>query len=271
MIAWAVARQSGAKFYLRIDDIDPGRNRAVDQQIRELEWLGIDWDGDIIYQSKRRDLYEDALRTLEADGNVFECYCSRKDIREAVRAPHSPMSHYPGTCLENITVKTGKPAALRLRPNVTEWRVLDELSGEVVGPIDAFVLRRGDGWPAYNLASVVDDILLGIDHVVRGDDLLEATPGQEYLAHLLGARPIKYVHVPLVLGEGGARLAKRDGAVTIEDMNLSQDRVLEVLTGSMGIKKCGDMESFLNEFRIENLPRHAVRFGTFEGKPELRM
>ncbi|MSS84221.1 tRNA glutamyl-Q(34) synthetase GluQRS [Actinomycetaceae bacterium WB03_NA08] len=268
LIAWALARQTGRSFFLRIDDIDPGRDGAADQQIRELERLGIDWDGPVYYQAKRRELYEEVLSDLQQRGLVFPCFCSRKDIREATRAPHMPPTHYPGTCLRltdgerREAMLSGKTPALRLKPSVTQWSIDDDFVGRFTGPVDAFVLRRGDLWPAYNLASVVDDIDLGVDQVVRGNDLLSSSPAQAYLTSLISDHPMTYVHVPLVLGPGGQRLAKRDGAVTMEDcedLGLSTKAVFTMLSASLNVPDCDTSKDFIRRFDLNKISAKPMR------------
>src|SRR5205823_11580686 len=137
---------------------------------------------------------------------------------EAPRAPHAPPGAYPGTCRDREpSPDAGRPAALRLRAGDLRVAVDDRLCGHFEGVVDDFVLRRGDGTPAYNLAVVVDDIDQGIDEVVRADDLLPSTPRQVHLATLLGLPVPAHAHVPLVLAPDGNRLAKRHGAVTLAD------------------------------------------------------
>lgn len=262
LVAWALARQSGRSFYLRIDDIDPGRDRGAESQIRDLEALGIDWDGPVIYQSQRRDLYEQALDDLRGQAHIFYCYCSRKEIREAVRAPHVLPTQYPGTCLTKVDPpeRNGRSPAIRLKPPPTAVRIDDRFVGPYEGAVDALVLRRGDGWPAYNLASVVDDIDLGVDQVVRGDDLLDSSPAQLYLGQLLSNWKPEFVHIPLVLNEDGKRLAKRDGAVTMSDIGLVSADVLRVLAESLGVSECVSPEDFVARFDLQNVDRKPVSY-----------
>lgn len=238
VLAEAWARATGRGFRLRIDDIDAARSSEIsaDRQLEDLEAVGLTWDGSVARQSDTLERYEVALDRLVEDGLVYECYCSRKDIAEAARAPHAVPGRYPGTCrdltdaqreqkLEELAA-VGRVPALRLRAQVAEWSVGEVFSdeatdGRYTGDVDDMVLRRGgaqDTGFAYNLAVVVDDTLAGIDQVVRGDDLLSSAPRQAYLAHLLELPEVEYVHVPLVLGPTGQRLAKRDGAVTLRQL-----------------------------------------------------
>lgn len=240
VLAEAWARTTGRGFRLRIDDIDASRSSEIsaDRQLEDLEAIGLTWDGAVARQSESVERYEVALERLAEDGLTYECYCSRKDIREAASAPHVTPGHYPGTCrdlddaerdrrCESLAAE-GRVPSLRLRAQVDRWTVRERFAsaagedGAYTGDVDDMVLRRGgsgaDAGFAYNLAVVVDDTLAGIDQVVRGDDLLDSAPRQGYLAHLLGLPEVEYVHVPLVLGPGGQRLAKRDGAVTLREM-----------------------------------------------------
>lgn len=229
ILAWAWARNSGRSFVLRMEDIDRVRSGSADRQIGDLKAIGLNWDGTILVQTTRSAAHTQALDYLLEQGYAFECYCSRKDIKEAASAPHVPPGHYPGTCL-NLTdterevrrrqlTEIGRTPALRLRAPASEWTVFDELHGSFTGPVDHFVLRRADGVPAYNLAAVVDDGFQHVDQVVRGDDLLSQAPAQAALATLLGIAVPTYVHVPLALSKAGSRLAKRDGAVTLADLH----------------------------------------------------
>lgn len=278
LIAWAWARYLGGRFLLRIEDIDPGRTGAADRQILELESLGIDWDEAPLYQSRRLALYEDALTDLARRDLLFECYCSRKDIREAARAPHSPPGHYPGTCRyltdaqrearREELASLGRMPALRLAPQTEAWTISDELHGSYTASIDAFVLRRSDGGPAYNLAVVVDDALSAITHVVRGDDLLSTAPGQAYLTTLLGTPAPVYGHVPLVLNREGKRLAKRDGAVTLEDLEglgWAVGDVVQMIAASVGVVGARTAAELLEGFRPALIPHAPFQFSPESG------
>lgn len=270
ILSWVWARRTGRAFVLRLEDIDRVRSGSAERQIADLQAIGIDWDGEILVQSTRHEAHTAALDDLAAKGLLFECYCSRKDIREAASAPHVPPGHYPGTCLhlseDERQAKRAELAAahrlpaLRLRAPASRWTVFDELHGEYTGPVDHFVVRRSDGVPAYNLAAVVDDGFQGVDQVVRGDDLLSQTPAQAALATLLGIPVPVYVHVPLALAPSGARLAKRDGAVTLEDLaalGWSPADVLEWIGHSLGVsgaRTAADLLDALSMDRLRAMP-----------------
>nr|WP_211206061.1 tRNA glutamyl-Q(34) synthetase GluQRS [Corynebacterium ulceribovis] len=268
-LAWLAARTSGRRFILRIEDIDRQRSKPEFEarQLADLAAIGLDWDGEVVRQSERYGLYEDALRRLQADNLTFECFCSRREIQEAASAPHAIPGHYPGTC-RNLTPdqreerrKAGRKASIRLKTPVTNWTVTDRYAGSYSGDVDDdMVLRRADGMWAYNLAVVVDDAAQGVDQVTRGDDLLSSAPRQAALAHLLGLPEPEYVHVPLVLGPGGKRLAKRDGAVTLRDIageELDPARVRDVIgwiAESIGFAGVYD----LSELNLSRLPKEPV-------------
>ncbi|WP_159539594.1 tRNA glutamyl-Q(34) synthetase GluQRS [Aeromicrobium sp. 9AM] len=240
LLAWLWARRSGREFLIRVEDLDRVRPGAEQRQLDDLRTLGLDWDGVPVHQSGRLDLYDAAIARLDRDGRVYECFCTRREILEAPTAPHHPPGAYPGTCrdltdAERAQRRTERPAALRLRADVATFTVEDELHGTYEGAVDDFVLRRGDGVPAYNLAVVVDDAEQGVDQVVRGDDLLPSAPRQAYLATLLGTRPPVYVHVPLALNASGRRLAKRDGAVTLGELRADGIDTFALIADSLGL------------------------------------
>ena len=223
ILAWLFARSTGRRFLLRVEDLDRARAGAEAVQLRDLAAVGVTWDGAVVRQTDREPLYTAAIGQLAAAGLTYECFCTRREIQEAPSAPHAPQGAYPGTCrglsaAELEFKRSTRPAAIRLRSSVAEWTVEDVLHGTFTGVVDDFVLRRNDGVTAYNLAVVVDDAEQGIDQVVRGDDLLPSTPRQAYLASLLNMPVPEYAHVPLVVNADGARLAKRDGAVTLGDL-----------------------------------------------------
>ena len=238
VLAWLFARSTGRRFLVRVEDLDDRTFPDIAaRQLRDLEAIGVTWDEPPEYQADHEARYAAAIEDLTQRGMVYECHCSRKDILAAPRAPHAPEGAYPGTC-RNLTEAqrvsaraSGRPPALRLRSEVDGYTVTDVLLGDYTGVVDDFVLRRGDGVFAYNLAVVVDDAAQGVDQVVRGDDLLPSSPRQAYLASLLGHLAPTYAHVPLVLNAEGKRLAKRDGAVTLAEIGMptALNRIAESL------------------------------------------
>lgn len=260
VLAWLFARSTGRRFLLRIEDLDDRTFSDIGtRQVDDLAAIGLTWDAPVEWQTGHRDRYDAVIKQLQDDGLLYECYCSRKDIAQAPQAPHAPQGAYPGTCRELTAVEresrraeTGRPPALRLRTDTFVGTVTDLVHGSYTGIVNDFVVRRGDGVPAYNLAVVVDDAASGVDQIVRGDDLLSSSPRQAYLARLLGYPEPTYAHVPLVLNEDGARLAKRDGAVTLAEIGV--DRALEQIAGSLGYAAT-TVAGMLAEFDPAALPR----------------
>ncbi|GFG53914.1 tRNA glutamyl-Q(34) synthetase GluQRS [Mycolicibacterium agri] len=261
VLAWLFARSTGRRFLMRVDDLDDRTHADIAaRQLDDLAAIGLTWDEPAQWQTAHPQRYHDVVAELADRGLLYECYCSRRDIQQAPRAPHAPQGAYPGTCRDLTDAEraargeeTGRPPALRLRTDVITYTVHDVLHGEYTGIVDDFVVRRGDGVAAYNLAVVVDDAAQGIDQVVRGDDLLASSPRQAYLARLLGHPEPVYAHVALVLNEDGARLAKRDGAVTLAEIGMP--RALEQIAESLGFRAT-TLEGMLDEFDADRLPRH---------------
>ncbi len=266
LLAWLFARSTGRRFLIRVEDLDDRTHDDIAaRQIADLAAIGVTWDENPQWQSAHPDRYDAVITELTDRGLVYECFCSRKEILSAPRAPHAPEGAYPGTCLRLTEEQRaarraeGRPPALRLRADTGQYTVTDLLCGEYTGLVDDFVLRRGDGVPAYNLAVVVDDAHSGIDQVVRGDDLLSSSPRQAYLAELLDYPQPVYAHVPLVLNEEGKRLAKRDGAVTLSE--LGAERTFALITGSLDIP-AADAAELLARFDPARLPSDPWIFRT---------
>jgi len=268
LLAWLFARSAGASFVVRMEDLDHGRvvAGAAEQQLEHLRALGLDWDGEVAFQSNRHHAYEAATERLLADGRLYECFCTRAEVRAAASAPHGPLPEgaYPGTCLRLSTADRrrkragGRPPALRVRADGAEIGFTDRLHGEQEGVVDDFVVRRNDGVPAYNLAVVVDDAWQGIGEVVRGDDLLETTPRQLFLAAALGLQAPVFAHVPLVLGPDGSRLAKRHGAVTLDQ--LDPGAALRWMAATLGMEGATTVAELRARFEPGTLPRAATRW-----------
>ena len=260
VLAWLFARSTGRRFLMRVDDLDDRTHAGIaTRQLDDLAAIGITWDEPAEWQTEHPQRYDHAVGALADRGLLYECYCSRKDIQQAPRAPHAPQGAYPGTCRDLTGAErearrraAGRPPALRLRTDASTYTVHDLLHGDYTGIVDDFVVRRGDGVAAYNLAVVVDDAAQGVDQVVRGDDLLASSPRQAYLANLLGDPEPTYAHVALVLNEDGARLAKRDGAVTLAEIGMP--RALEQIAASLGFDATS-LDGMLAEFDPAGLPR----------------
>lgn len=257
LLAWLLARDGAGEFVLRIEDLDQQRVSAAphiaERQLADLNSLGIDWDGTVVRQSQRLQLYRDAAVGLE----TYECYCTRREIAEASQAPHGAYRPYPGTCArlsesQRAARRAVRPAAIRVRAGGATATVHDLHAGEVSGEVDDFVLFRADGTPAYNLAVVVDDGLQGVTEVCRGADLLESAPRQAWLAGKLGFEPPSYAHVGLALNCSGARLAKRDGAVTLSALAASGvdgQQVFRMIATSAGLPETSSAPELLEAVR----------------------
>ncbi|HEY1775711.1 MAG TPA: tRNA glutamyl-Q(34) synthetase GluQRS [Solirubrobacteraceae bacterium] len=284
LLAWCFARSHGARFTLRIEDLDPQRSRREHEVsiLSDLAAVGIDWDGEPTRQSVQLERHHAAFEQLREEGRLYRCWCTRAEIREALAAPHGAGNGaYPGTCrslsgaeLER-RARSGTPSAWRLDAQAQEVSFTDLLLGERSAAVDDFVVwREGPpaldprGLPAYNLAVVLDDAAEGIGQVVRGDDLLETTPRQILLARALGLAVPSYAHVPLVLGPDGQRLAKRHGAVTLaERLALGEGigQTVGWLASSMGLAAAGSVISaaeVLASFDPARLKRAPTILGT---------
>jgi len=245
-LAWLDVRSQGGTMVLRIEDLDPDRctlEKAA-QVMDDLAWLGLDWDEggleEEYLQSRRSEVYSAAFEELSARGLTYPCYCTRAE-RLAVSAPHRSDGTvvYPGRCAklsreEQAAFETaGRRPAWRIRVPDEMVRIEDGHMGlyeeNLLSDCGDFILRRSDGVWAYQLAVVVDDALMGINHVVRGSDLLSSSPRQAWLHRMLGFTPPKFYHLPLLVDESGRRLSKRD-----EDLDmgaLRQRFAPEELTG----------------------------------------
>lgn len=246
VVAWLRCRQANGRFILRIEDIDTPRVIAECErhQIEDLRWLGLDWDEgpDVgggfgpYRQSQRAGAYEEALRQLADRGLIYLCDCSRKEIAGIASAPHDEDGpRYPGFCRPHgmRARPFRRPPAVRLAVPDRTVEVFDALQGplrqNVAERVGDFVLKRGDGIYAYQLAVVVDDLAMGVTEVVRGADLLGSAPRQVLLAELLNGTPPSFAHVPLILGEDGQRLEKRNPRHTLRGRRQSGAGAAEVL------------------------------------------
>lgn len=270
LVSWLQVQADGGEWWVRMEDLDRVTASVAHEadQLKSLAALGMRPDGEVVRQSDRFDLYRDAIAMLHTQGRVYECFCTRREIREATRAPHGelPEAAYPGTCRSLTTSRRaelaadGRRPALRLAADGERFVVHDLIAGSFEGTSDDVVLQRNDGVPAYNLAVVVDDAQQGITHVTRGDDLLSSTPRQRLLQDLLGLSEPVYAHVPLVLAPDGSRLAKRHGAVTLDDLagrDVAPEQILSRLAVSLGLSTTEEvvtLDDLVPRFRIEALP-----------------
>ncbi|MGA1203746.1 MAG: tRNA glutamyl-Q(34) synthetase GluQRS [Planctomycetota bacterium] len=284
LLAWLSIRSRGGTLLLRIEDIDGPRIRPewIDRTIEDLQWLGLDWDGEPLLQSSRREAHEAAARHLLEGGEAYPCICTRREVEEAASAPHEPLAGggpllasdgllYPGTCrglhpdLEAARRASGREPALRFRVRDGAVPFTDLFLGEQPGLIAGdFVIRKRDGGAAYQLAVVVDDAAQGVTEVLRADDLLPSTPRQLLLHQALGLTPPAYAHVPLVVGVDGRRLAKRHGDTSVAHFRregISAPRLIGWVASTCGLAP-SDAEAspsdLLRDFDLARLPRDPV-------------
>jgi len=261
LFCWLFARRWGGTFVLRIEDTDRERSTraSIDAIVEGLHWLGLDADEGPFFQTDRLPLYQEHVERLLREGKAYRCYCSRETLDEmrAAQRARGEKPRYDGRCRH----RTGPPPAgidpvVRFRNPPEGEVVFDDL---VRGPVafdnrelDDLVIARGDGMPTYNFGAVVDDLDMGITHVIRGDDHVMNTPRQLNVIAALGASPPRYAHVPMILGPDGQRLSKRHGAVGVtrfRDDGYLPEALLNHLV-RLGWSH-GDREIFLREEMVE--------------------
>jgi len=267
LYSWLVTRKAGGQFVLRIEDTD--RERSTDESVQAIldgiEWLGLDYDEGPIFQTQRFDRYREVVAQLIESGQAYRCYCSKDEVeamREAARSK-GEKPRYDGTCRDGVEPRPGVEPVIRFRnPLDGEVVIQDKIRGEVRianAELDDLVIARADGTPTYNLTVVVDDMDMGITAVIRGDDHLNNTPRQINLYQALGAEPPDFAHVPMILGDDGARLSKRHGAVSVmqyRDDGFLPQALLNYLV-RLGWAH-GDQELFSREEMIELFDLDAV-------------
>lgn len=287
LLAWLHMRSVGGHIVFRLEDIDVARSRRefAERIMLDLRWLGLDWDEgpDIggphapYEQSKRGELYAEALSLLERAGRVYPCYCSRAELAAIASAPHGLASEgpaYPGTC-RTLDKRQREVRSLRKQPSlrfaVDERRRDIELCDGVMGEQrfcaqagGDFVVKRADGVIAYQLAVVVDDAAMGITDVLRGADLLDSTPRQWLLYEALDYQPPQFAHAPLVAGTDGERLSKRHGSISIASLRragVSRQRIVGYLAytcGLIGQPESLEAAELIAAFDLSRIPRTTV-------------
>jgi glutamyl-tRNA synthetase len=270
---WLYARHTKGQFVLRIEDTDAARSTeaSVDAIFEALDWLGIDWDQGPFFQSRRTDVYLEYIQKLLDTGHAYYCTCSAEaveDMRKKALA-QGGKPKYDGTCREKHLDKTGQ-AVVRFRAPQTGSTLLpDVVKGHIQfqnAELDDFIICRSDGSPTYNLAVVVDDITMGINTVIRGDDHVNNTPKQILLFKALGHPLPTFAHVPMVLGSDKTRLSKRHGATSVtayRDAGILPDALINYLV-RLGWSH-GDQEFFtrselIEKFNLESIGRSAGIF-----------
>jgi glutamyl-Q tRNA(Asp) synthetase len=219
--SYCLARRAGGRWLLRMEDLDTPRvvPGAADEILATLENLGLHWDGEVVWQSRRTEAYEEAIERLRHRGLVYDCSCSRKEILLSAPHPGEEGPVYPGTCRDGL-LPGRQPRALRIKVPKQQVCFCDGVFGPLqqvlFDAVGDFVLRRADGLFAYQLAVVVDDAASGVNQVVRGADLLSSTPRQIYLHACLGNPVPAYLHLPLVTNSRGEKISKRHGIVRLD-------------------------------------------------------
>ena len=263
---WLYARHMNGKFILRIEDTDIKRSTqaSVDAIFEALEWLEIDWDEGPFFQSRRFDIYQTYIQKFLDSGHAYYCICSQEKIdimrKEAMAAGGKPK--YDGTCRDKGLAKTSN-AVIRFRAPATGTTIVkDIIKGSIVfqnSEQDDFIICRSDGTPTYNFVVVVDDITMGINTVIRGDDHLNNTPRQIMLYNALGSPLPAFGHVPMVLGKDRTRLSKRHGATSVtayRDMGYLPDALINYLVRlgwSHGDQEFFSRDELIEKFTLENI------------------
>lgn len=280
LLSWLSAKSKGGRWLLRIEDIDRGRSRQAfaDMLMDDLEWLGLTWDGEPVYQSERSDIYEQYFAELKQRGLTYPCYCTRADLL-ATQAPHESDGRvvYAGTCRPKTLSPTssyreGSNKGESLRPAATRLMVPDETVSFIDGhyglhrvnmaeQVGDFIIRRKDGAWAYQLVVVIDDALMGVTEVVRGCDLLLSSPQQIWLARLLGFEPPQFIHLPLLCNQQGQRLSKRDQSLDMASLRerYTADEIIGRLAWHAGLLAKPEPMSpqdLLPLFDWEKIPMH---------------
>jgi glutamyl-tRNA synthetase len=304
-LAWAHSRSQAGRLLLRLEDLDQSRCRPehVERLLRDLTWLGLDWDGAPVYQSQRLDVLREAAARLEHSGEAYRCTCRRVDLEQAVQAPQRGVSEqrYPGTCRPRanpvrgsapVPVRPGAPVPVRpgapvpVRPgempdrSALRFRVPDGLlcfSDGLAGPqsfdvsadVGDFLISSRTNVPAYQLAVVVDDAHQGVTEVFRGDDLLSSTPRQILLQRALGLAEPAWFHIPLVLDSQGRRLAKRADDLSLEALREAGVDARAVLawvgrSAGLNVPERITPSELVAAYDLTQLLRESVSFGQAE-------
>ncbi|WP_438971729.1 glutamate--tRNA ligase [Methylophaga sp.] len=276
LFSWLYARKHGGRFILRIEDTDLERSSAesVNAILEGMTWLGLEYDEGPFYQTQRFERYKEVIQQLMDQGDAYHCYCSREELdemREKQRA-NREKPRYDGRCRHLTEPKPGVEPVIRFK-NPTQGNVIvkDVIRGDVSfsnSELDDLIIARPDGTPTYNLTVVVDDMDMGLTHVIRGDDHLNNSPRQINLYRALNAEPPVFAHVPMILGDDGARLSKRHGAVSVmsyRDQGYLPEALLNYLVrlgwshGDQEIFSLGEMTQL---FDIEDVNKAASSFNT---------
>ena len=261
LFSWLWARRNNGKFLLRIEDTDLSRNKdeALDAIIEAFDWVGLEYDGDVIYQSQRFDIYKEYIDKLLEEGKAYKCYMSKEEL-DALRAEQMERKErprYDGRYRDFTgTPPKGVDPVIRIKaPQEGEIVFTDGVKGEIriaADEVDDFIIARSDGTPTYNFVVAVDDALMGLTDVIRGDDHLYNTPKQLVVYKALGFEVPKFYHVPMINNEQGKKLSKRDGALDVMEykkMGVLPEAILNFLV-RLGWSR-GDQEIFSIDEMLE--------------------
>lgn len=271
---WLFSRHHGGVFILRIEDTDKVRSTEESTQgiFEAMKWLGLDWDEEVYYQSQRTDIYREHLKTLLSQGKAYRCYCDPDELEEkrkqAFKQGEKPK--YDGKCRELTKEYSDKPFAVRFKsPESGQTEVNDLIKGKIIfenSELDDLIICRRDDTPTYNFVVVVDDVTMGITHIIRGDDHVNNTPRQILLYQALNYPLPEFAHMPLTLGKDKARLSKRHGATSVmayKEMGyLSQAMInfLVRLGWSYGDQEIFSKDELVDKFSLENVGKSAGIF-----------
>jgi len=270
---WLFARHNQGKFILRFEDTDRERSKPeyVKSIIEALKWLGLDWDEGPYFQSKRLEIYQKYAQKLFEEGKAYYCECSKEILEKKKKKmlEKGLKPRYDGTCREK-NLGPGEGRALRIKaPEIGEIVFEDLLRGKIIFPgeeIDDFIIMRSDGTPTYHFAVVIDDISMGVTHVIRGDDHISNTPKQLIIYKALSVEPPEFAHIPMVLGSDGARLSKRHGAKSIleyRDAGFLPKALLNYLARlgwGYGDQEYFTVEELIEKFDLKSINLSPARF-----------
>ncbi|MEM1412718.1 MAG: glutamate--tRNA ligase [Pseudomonadota bacterium] len=274
LFCWLQARKEQGAYILRIEDTDLERStpESVQAILDGMDWLQLDWDEGPFFQTDRFDRYSEVVQQLLDEGKAYRCYCSKERL-DAVREEQMAAGikpRYDGRCRERTEPEPGVEPVIRFRnPPIGQVAWVDRVRGRISisnEELDDLVIARPDGSPTYNFTVVVDDMDMGITLVIRGDDHINNTPRQINIYEALGATPPEFAHVPMILGEDGARLSKRHGAVSViqyRDMGFLPEALLNYLVRlgwSHGDQEVFSVNEMVQLFSIDDVNKKAAAF-----------
>ncbi|MBV7314866.1 glutamate--tRNA ligase [Shewanella sp. NIFS-20-20] len=276
LYSWLHARANHGEFVLRIEDTDIERStqEACDAILEGMEWLGLTWDEGPFYQTKRFDRYNEIIAKMLADGTAYKCYCSKErlEVMREEQAAKGERQRYDGCCRDLAPRGSDEPFVVRFRNPLTGSVIFDdhvrgriEISNE---ELDDLIIARTDGVPTYNFCVVVDDWDMGITCVVRGEDHINNTPKQINILKALGAPIPEYAHVAMILGDDGAKLSKRHGAISVmqyRDDGFLPEALLNYLVRlgwSHGDQEVFSIDEMIEFFKLDDINKAASAFNT---------